>query len=104
MPSPEEKRTACANHLHRRFEFPGGVEEAKAKLDTLFLQPKMRKKDEEQQYRPEKLYKVLRQSWPRLQRDLEKVMVPAFMGQAGHWLEIGSRGRVHERNNMPFFS
>jgi len=104
MPNPEEKRMACASHLHRRFNFPGGVEEAKAKLDTIFLTPRVRKKDEEQLYRPEKLYKVLRQAWPRFQRDLEKVMVPGFMGQAGQWLKIGSRGRVHGRNNMPIFS
>jgi len=104
MPSPDEKRLACAKHLHRRFDFPGGIEEAKSKLDTIFLTPRVRKKDEEQQYRPEKLYKVLRQAWPRFQRDLEMVMVPAFMVQAGHWLQIGSRGRVNGRNNMPIFS
>jgi len=104
IPSPDEKRLACAAHLHRRFNFPGGVEEAKAKLDTVFLTPKVRNKNEEQQYRPEKLYKVLRQAWPRFQRDLEMVMVPAFMVQAGRWLQIGSRGRVNGRNNMPIFS
>ena len=104
MPNPDEKRLACATHLHKRFKFTGGVEEAKTKLDTVFLTPKVRKKDEEQQYRPEKLYKVLRQAWPRFQRDLEQVMVPAFMVQAGQWLKIGSRGRVNGRNNMPIFS
>jgi len=104
MPNPDEKRMACASHLHRHFNFPGGVEEAKAKLDTIFLTPKVRKKDEEQLYRPEKLYKVLRQAWPRFQRDLEKVTVPGFIGQAGQWLKIRSRGRVDGRNNMPIFS
>jgi len=104
MPNPEEKRLACATHLHKRFNFTGGVSEARTKLDTIFLAPKVRKKDEEQQYRPEKLYKVLRQAWPRFQRDLEHVMVPAFMVKAGEWLNIGSRGRVNGRNNMPIFS
>jgi len=104
VPNPEEKRQVCATHLHSRFNFAGGVEEAKTKLATIFLTPKVRKKDEEQQYRPEMLYKVLRQAWPRFQRDLERVMVPAFMVKAGEWLNIGSRGRVNGRNNMPIFS
>jgi len=104
MPCPDEKRLACASHLHRRFNFPGGLDEAKAKLSTMFMTRKVRKKDEVQQYRPEKLYNVLRQAWPRFQRDLEQAMVPAFMRQAGHWLKIGSRGRVNGRNNVPVFS
>jgi len=104
MPNPEEKRLACATHLHKRFNLTGGVAEAKTKLDTIFLAPKVRKKDGEQQYRPEKLYKVLRQAWPRFQRDPEHVMVPAFIVKAGEWLNIGSRGRVNGRNNMPIFS
>jgi len=104
MPNPDEKRLACATHLDRRFNFPGGIDEAKASLNTIFLTPKVRKKDEEQQYRQEKLYNVLRQAWPRFQRDLEQAMVPAFMRQAGHWLKIGSRGHVNGRNNMPIFS
>ena len=91
-------------YLHKWFKFPGGVEEAKTKLNTVFLTPKVCKKNEEQQYRPEKLYKVLHQAWPRLQRDLEQALVPAFMVQAGQWLKIGSRGRVNGRNNMKFFS
>jgi len=31
-------------------------------------------------------------------------MVPACMFKAGEWLNIGSRGRVNGRNNMPIFS
>jgi len=69
MPNQEEKRLVCATHLLKRVNLTGGVSEAKTKLDTIFPAPKVRKKDEEQQYRPEKLYKVLRQAWPRFQRD-----------------------------------
>jgi len=72
--------------------------------DILFGQKREDRYNEEHQYRPQKLYKVLRQSWPRFQRDLEQFMVPAFMMKVGEWLNIGSRGRVNGRNNIPIFS
>jgi len=104
MPNPAEKRMACAARLDRRFNFPGGVPEALTKLDTTILTPKKRKLGEEQEFKPEKLYKVLRQAWRRFQRDLEKVMIPAFMRRAGTLLEMGSVGRVDGRNNMTVFT
>jgi len=45
MPNPEEKRLTCATTLHKRLNFAGGVNEAKTKLDTVFLDPKARKAD-----------------------------------------------------------
>jgi len=104
MPNPAEKRMACAARLDRRFNFPGGVPESLTKLDTAILTPKKRKLGEEQEYKPEKLYKVLRQAWPRFQRDLEKAMIPAFMRRAGTLLEMGSVGRFDGRNNMTVFT
>jgi len=65
MPNPAEKRMACAARLDRRLNFPGGVPEALTKLDTTILTPKKRKLGEEQEYKLEKLYKVLRQALPR---------------------------------------
>jgi len=92
MPDLAEKRMTCASRLDRCFERPGGVHKALPKLDTTILRPKKREPGEEQEFKPEKLYKVLQQAWPRFQRDLQKVMVPGFMRRASTLL--ASTGRI----------
>jgi len=96
-PSTQVNREMAARHLHTKFQFSGGMPEARLALSKTVLAPCVPKHNQGKNFKEETLLTVLRRGIPRFHRAVLEAATAGFLERAAVLLDVPLVGPKRNR-------
>jgi len=96
-PSTHDNREMAARHLHDKFQFPGGMPEARRALSKTVLAPCLPRHNSGNYFKEETVLTVLRRGIPRFHRAVLEAATEGFLERAAVLLDVPLIGPKRNR-------